>query len=126
MIERLDVAALRLQTELTGRLVAVQVQSVSSWPRIALKDLKSHETRINLETREIEYVLRMKPKKTVRSLQELKIIEESVWALLGDTWRTSFRVGKSIIYAGTRRREPRRDTGIDLGKGREGFDPSGA
>ena len=126
MTRRLDVAALRLMTETTGQLTKVQVQSVSAWPQVAFKDLKSHETKIDPENRTVEYVLKLKPKKKIEDFQTLKIIEESVWALLGDTWRTTFKMGERILYAGSRRQEIRNATGISFGKGREGFDPSRA
>lgn len=126
MTQRLDVAALRLNTEITGEVTAVQVQSVSNWPKVAFKELKSHETRIDPHTREVQYLLKLKPKKEITDLRALKIIEESVWALLGDTWRTTFMVGKRILYAGPRRREIRNDTGISFGQGRGSFDPSRA
>lgn len=124
MTRRLDIAALRLNTEITGEVKNVQVQSVNSWPKVAFKDLKSHETRIDPEKREVEYLLKLKPKKSIKDLRALKIIEESVWALLGDTWRTTFKVSGRILYAGNRRREIH-DTGISFGKGRGGFDPTG-
>ena len=126
MTRRLDVAALRLNTEITGQVTAVQVQSVNAWPSVAFKELKSHETRIDPQTREVEYLLKLKPKKDIKDLRSLKIIEESVWALLGDTWRTTFMVGKRILYAGARRREIRNDTGNSFGQGRGSFDPSRA
>lgn len=126
MTKRLDVAALRLQTEMTGILADVQVKSVNAWPPVAIKGLKSHETRIDPDGRSVEYVLKFQPKKDIKDLRVLKIIEESVWALLGDTWKTTFVVGKRILYAGVRRKEIRSDTGISFGKGREGFDPSRA
>lgn len=126
MTRRLDVAALRLNTEITGVVTAVQVQSVNAWPAVAFKELKSHETRIDPQTREVQYLLKLKPKKEIKDLRALRIIEESVWALLGDTWRTTFMVGKRILYAGHRRQEIRNDAGISFGQGRGGFDPSRA
>jgi hypothetical protein len=125
MTQRLDVAALRFQTELTGVVNAVQVKSISAWPSLGIKGLKSHETQINPESREVTYLLKFKPKKDIKDLRVLRIIEESVWALVGDTWRTTFIVGKRILYAGARRKEIH-DTGISFGKGRAGFDPSRA
>jgi len=124
MTQRLDVAALRMQTELTGEVTTVQVQSVNSWPKVAFSELKSHETRIDPEGRTIEYVLKLKPKKAIKDFQKLKIIEESVWALFGDTWKTSFKIGSKTLYAGPRRKEIRNDSAIDLGKDYRGFDPT--
>lgn len=126
MTRRLDVAALRLATEITGEVKAVQVQSVAAWPTVAFKELKSHETRIDPERREVTYLLRLKPKKNIKDLAKLKIIEESVWALLGDTWRTTFKIGNGTLYAGVRRQEIRNDAGVNFGQGRGGFDPTRA
>lgn len=126
MTARPDVAALRMLTETTGQITQVQVKSVTSWPKVAFKDLDSHETRIDPEKHTVEYVLKLKSKKKISDLRALKIIEESVWALLGDTWQTSFRVGKSILYIGSRRQEIRDAGAVNFGKGRAGFDSEGA
>lgn len=126
MTQRLDIAALRLQTELTGQLSAVQVQSVSSWPKVAFSEVKSYETRIDPETHEVEYVLTLKARKKIQDLRVLRIIEQSIWALLGDTWRTIFKIGDQMLYAGERRREIRNALSGNFGQGRSGFDPSRA
>lgn len=126
MISRDDISAHRLYTEITGALNQTQIKSVNSWPLVAFKDLKKHETRINPETCEVEYVLTLKPKKSIKDFKMLKIVEESVWALLGDNWKTTFRVGKRILYVGARRREIRNDDRVSFGQGRAGFDPSRA
>lgn len=124
--ERDQIAAMRLYTEMTGLVTEVQSKSVAAWPRIMLKNLKSHTTNLNLDTREVEYVLKVKTGKKLEGLQNLKMVEESVWALLGDTWRTSFKASGRILYAGARRKEIRSDTGINsFGEGRGSFDPGG-
>lgn len=126
MTARADVAALRMMTETTGQLTQVQVQSISSWPKVAFPEVKSHETQIDPVAKTVVYDLKLKFLRKITDLQTLKIIEESVWALCGDTWRTTFKVGERILYAGSRRQEIRNAAGISFGKGREGFDPSRA
>lgn len=126
MIDRYDINSLRTMTEMTGQLIQPQIQTIQAWPKIAFKEVKSYETKIDLDNRRIEYVLKLKPKKTITDFKALKIIEESNWALCGDTWQTSFMVGGRILYAGNRRQEIRDVNGISLGKGRAGFDPSRA
>lgn len=124
MMNRAEFAAFRICTEMTGQLVHTQVQSIASWPKLAIKGLKECETRINTDTREIEYLLKMKNRTSVEP-QAIKILEESIWALAGDTWRVTFKIGKRILYNGVRRKEIRDDQG-NWTEDLSGFNPDGA
>jgi len=119
-----QVAALRLLTEWTGQVTDIQVKTLNAWPLIMIPDLKSHEVQINLDEHKVTYKLKFQANKTLKEFGALAKIEQGVWTLLGDTWLTTFEVGKRTIYAGTRRKEFV-NAGINLGKGREGFDPKG-
>lgn len=124
-LNRDQIAALRLATEMTGQLTPVQAKTISIWPKIAIKGLKKHETRINLDTREVEYLLKLKSKTAIVDPQAIKIIEESIWALAGDTWRVIFKNGQRLLYNGVRRKEIRNDQGNSWTEDLSGFDPSG-
>jgi hypothetical protein len=93
-------------TEWTGQLTENQVKTLNSWPLILIPESKSHRVEIDLESRAVFFVLRLKPKAKAKQIAEssLALLEKGVWAILGDSWYTVVKVGKTTLHQGARRK----------------------
>lgn len=117
--------ALRLLTEWTGQVTEAQVKTLNIWPSVMIDGVKSHEVRIDVNEKKVVFKLKFKANKSLKDLNAVSRLETGVWALLGDSWKTIVKGDGRILYAGSPRRVVN-GAGINLGQGREGFDPKRA
>jgi hypothetical protein len=113
-------AAMRLATEWLGTISDIQIQTINAWPKVFLEEVKSHKVELDPDTHTVTYNLSLKPKKTISGCGSFDKINAGVHMVLGDSWRTVFKLKKVVCYTGVRRKAfVRQDPYSDgFGKGR--------
>lgn len=117
--------ALRTYTRLTGDVTDQQVKTLNAFPVVFLDRTISHETRINLEDQEVEYVLKFPRGKTDTDREHYERLEWSVQALMGANWKLKCVAKKKVIFEGVRRKELYRVNGVVIKAGGAVPDPQG-
>lgn len=120
-----QLAALRTYTRLTGDLTDQQVKTLNAFPIVFLDGTLSHETRINLEDQEVEYVVKFPRGKIDKERDHYERLEWSVQALLGANWKLKVVCKKKVLFEGVRRKELYRVNGVVIKAGGAVPDPQG-
>lgn len=97
--------ALRTYTRMTGVITDQQVKTLNAFPIVMLDGTLSHETRINLEDQEVEYVLKFPRGKIDQDRSHYERLEIGVQALLGAGWKLKCTSKKKLIFEGSRAKE---------------------
>lgn len=118
-------AALQTFTRLTGGITDQQVKTLNAFPIVFLDGTLSHETRINLEDQEVEYVIKFPRGKTDEDRAHYERLEISVQALLGASWKLKCTHKKKTLFEGARKKEVYRVNGIVIKSGGTGPDSEG-
>lgn len=124
-MNRTDMAALRLHTKMTGEVVDIQCKTVAAMPKVIFNEVSKSTTEIDTENKTVNFILKPKIFRSINDFNKVKMIENAVWVLFGETWRCSLFVKDKKIYEG----EPRKADfygSEEFGRGREGFDPERA
>ena len=116
------IVAMRTLTEWTGQVSENQLKTLRLWPMALIPGIKKHTAKIHTEERKVEYSIVLKPKHSLSDTSTLSQIEVGVWAILGDTWYTVFKVNGKTVYEGKRRKELKNGQDNQLGSGRKGFE----
>lgn len=118
-------AAFKTFTRLTGGITDQQVKTLNAFPIVFLDGTLEHETRINLEDQEVEYVLKFPRGKVDKDRGHYERLEISVQALLGATWKLKCTSKKKMIFEGMRKKELYRVNGVVIKAGGAVPDPQG-
>lgn len=119
-------AALNTFTRLTGGITDQQVKTLNAFPIVFLDGTQSHETRINLEDQEVEYVLKFPRGKVDEDRGHFERLEISVQALMGANWKMRCVHKKKVIFEGLRKKEVYRVNGVVIKAGGAVPDPNGS
>lgn len=97
---------------MTGVLTEMQTKTVSMLPMLSFSEIGTMTTSFDLQNREVVYVVKLKKNRSIKEPKFFRIIEESIWALLGDDWRMTFKVfgRRGVLYGGSPR--VRRSTSV--------------
>lgn len=117
--------ALRTYTRLTGEVTDQQVKTLNAFPVVFLDGTMSHETRINLQDQEVEYVIKFPRGKTDLNREHYERLEWSVQSLMGANWKLRCVTKKKVIFEGVRRKELYRVNGVVIKAGGAVPDPNG-